>query len=449
MFNSLTQKITAVFDTLTRRGTLSTDDVDAALREIRIALLEADVALPVLKDFITKVKATAVGTDVIKSIRPGQMVVKIVHEALIELLGGEEEVDPLPLNVQPPAVVLLCGLQGSGKTTSAAKLAKYLMMRRGKKVLLASLDVYRPAAQEQLRQLGTTIAVDSLPIVEGEKPLAITQRALAQARLGGYDVLVLDSAGRLHIDEELMQEIKAVHADATPVQTLLVADAMTGQDAVNVAKAFADALPISGIILTRMDAEARGGAALSMRAVTGAPIRFLGVGERPDALEEFHARRVADRILGMGDVVSLVEKAAATIDAAEAEKLTAKLQKGQFDFEDLLGQLRQMRRMGGLSSLMGMLPAAAKGVDTKEAEKKLRQQEAIILSMTPTERRKPALLNASRKRRIAAGAGADVPAVNRLLKQQEQMAQMMKKLGGMDKKKLMRAGLKGDLQGLF
>ncbi|MFN5588777.1 MAG: signal recognition particle protein, partial [Holosporales bacterium] len=273
MFNSLTQKITAVFDTLTRRGTLSTDDVDAALREIRIALLEADVALPVLKDFITKVKATAVGTDVIKSIRPGQMVVKIVHEALIELLGGEEEVDPLPLNVQPPAVVLLCGLQGSGKTTSAAKLAKYLMMRRGKKVLLASLDVYRPAAQEQLRQLAEKIAADSLPIIDGEKPLAITQRALAQARLGGYDVLVLDSAGRLHIDEELMQEIKAVHADATPVQTLLVADAMTGQDAVNVAKAFADALPISGIILTRMDAEARGGAALSMRAVTGAPIR--------------------------------------------------------------------------------------------------------------------------------------------------------------------------------
>jgi signal recognition particle subunit SRP54 len=443
MFTSLSQKLTGVFDGLRRRGTLSDADVDTALREIRIALLEADVALPVLKEFIAKVREKASGAAIVKSIQPGQMVVKIVSDALVELLGAEAV--PLNLAAQPPAVILMAGLQGSGKTTTSGKLAKYLTERQRKKVLLASLDIYRPAAQEQLRQVAAQIKVECLPIIAGEKPEAITRRALDTARLQAFDVLILDTAGRLHIDESLMAEIKAVHALSNPVETLLVADAMTGQDAVNVAKAFRDALPITGIVLTRMDSDARGGAALSMRQVTGAPIKFLGVSERPDGLEEFHPQRVADRILGMGDIVSLVEKAAANIDQAEAEKMAAKMQKGQFDLDDLLSQLRQMKKMGGISSMLSFLPgmSAMKDKIPGDAELQFKRQEAIILSMTPGERRNPKLLQASRKRRVAAGAGVDVPAVNRLLKQYEQMADMMKKFGKMSKKDLMRGGMKG------
>jgi len=443
MFTSLSQKLTGVFDGLRRRGTLSDADVDTALREIRIALLEADVALPVLKEFIAKVREKASGAAIVKSIQPGQMVVKIVSDALVELLGAEAV--PLNLAAQPPAVILMAGLQGSGKTTTSGKLAKYLTERQRKKVLLASLDIYRPAAQEQLRQVAAQIKVECLPIIAGEKPEAITRRALDTARLQAFDVLILDTAGRLHIDESLMAEIKAVHALSNPVETLLVADAMTGQDAVNVAKAFRDALPITGIVLTRMDSDARGGAALSMRQVTGAPIKFLGVSERPDGLEEFHPQRVADRILGMGDIVSLVEQAAANIDQAEAEKMAAKMQKGQFDLDDLLSQLRQMKKMGGISSMLSFLPgmSAMKDKIPGDAELQFKRQEAIILSMTPGERRNPKLLQASRKRRVAAGAGVDVPAVNRLLKQYEQMADMMKKFGKMSKKDLMRGGMKG------
>lgn len=443
MFTSLSQKLTTVFDGLRRRGTLSDADVDTALREIRIALLEADVALPVLKEFIAKVREKASGAAIVKSIQPGQMVVKIVSDALVELLGAEAV--PLNLATQPPAVILMAGLQGSGKTTTSGKLAKYMTERQRKKVLLASLDIYRPAAQEQLRQVAAQIKIECLPIIAGEKPEAITRRALDTARLQAFDVLILDTAGRLHVDDALMSEIKAVHALSNPVETLLVADAMTGQDAVNVAKAFRDALPITGIVLTRMDSDARGGAALSMRQVTGAPIKFLGVSERPDGLEEFHPQRVADRILGMGDIVSLVEKAAANIDQAEAEKMAAKMQKGQFDLDDLLSQLRQMKKMGGISSMLSFLPgmSAMKDKIPDDAELQFKRQEAIILSMTPGERRNPKLLQASRKRRVAAGAGVDVQAVNRLLKQYEQMADMMKKFGKMSKKDLMRGGMKG------
>jgi signal recognition particle subunit SRP54 len=428
MFESLGNKLGAIFDRLTRRGALAEGDVNEALREVRVALLEADVALPVVKDFVERVKTRAVGAEVLKSVTPGQQVVKIVHDALVDTLGAEPQ--PLNLAAQPPAAILMVGLQGSGKTTSAAKIGLHLSKREGKKVLLASLDVRRPAAQEQLRVLGVQAGIATLPIVPGEPPVAIAKRALNAGRLEAYDVVILDTAGRLHIDDALMAEIKAVKAAATPVETLLVADAMTGQDAVTMAKAFHEAVDVTGIVLTRVDGDARGGAALSMRAVTGRPIKLMGVGEKLDALEPFHGDRIARRILGMGDVVSLVEKAAETIERDQAEKLAAKLAKGRFDLDDLLGQIRQLKKMGGLSGLMGLLPGIGKikkqMAEANLDESVLKRQEAIILSMTPRERRNPDLIQASRKRRIAAGSGTEVQDVNRLLKQFMDMQRMMK-----------------------
>lgn len=438
MFSSLSDRLNTVFTRLRGRGALSESDVAAALREIRLALLEADVALPVVKDFTNAVRERAVGQEVVKSITPGQMVVKIVHDHLIETLGAEAV--PLNLNTQPPAVILMSGLQGSGKTTTTGKLALRLT-RQKKRVLMASLDVYRPAAQEQLATLGRQTQIETLPIVPGQKPLEITERALQVARLQAFDVLLLDTAGRLHVDDSLMGELVAVHNLAKPVETLLVADAMTGQDAVQVAEAFKAAVPLTGIVLTRVDSDARGGAALSMRAVTGCPIKLLGTGEKLDGLEDFHPSRIADRILGMGDVVSLVERAAEAMDKAETDKLAAKMQKGQFDLEDMATQFRQMKKMGGVASLLGMLPGVGKlagAINSNEAEHALKRQEAIILSMTTQERRNPKVLNASRRRRIAQGAGVQVHDVNKLLKQYEQMATIMKKMGRMDKKQMMR-----------
>jgi signal recognition particle subunit SRP54 len=428
LFEGLGGKLSAIFDRLTKRGALSESDVGEALREVRVAFLEADVALPVVKDFIEKVRIRAVGHEVLKSITPGQQVVKIVHDALVETLGAEAE--PINLRAEPPAVIMMVGLQGSGKTTSSAKLGIWLGKREGKKTLLASLDVRRPAAQEQLRVLGAQGGIATLPIVPGEPPVAIAKRAITAGRLEGYDAVILDTAGRQHIDDALMAEIKQVKAATNPVEVLLVADAMTGQDAVTMAKAFHEAVDITGVVLTRVDGDARGGAALSMRAVTGRPIKLMGVGEKLDALEPFHGDRIARRILGMGDVVSLVEKAAETIEREEAEKLAAKIQKGRFDLEDLLGQLRQLKKMGGMSGLLGLLPGVAKvkkqlaGAQIDESV--LKRQEAIILSMTRKERANPDLIQASRKRRIAAGSGTEVSEVNRLLKQFMEMQRVMK-----------------------
>ena len=447
MFESLSGRLTDVFDRLKRRGALAEGDVEAALREIRMALLEADVALPVVKSFVDAVKVKAVGQEVLRSVTPAQMVVKIVHDHLVETLGGGApgggEVE-LALDT-PPAVVMMVGLQGSGKTTTTAKLARLLKERRRKKVLMASLDVQRPAAQEQLAVLGRQAGVASLPFVAGERPVAIAARALKTGRLEGYDVVMLDTAGRLHIDEALMAEAAAVRDATRPAETLLVADSLTGQDAVNLAKSFAERVGITGIILTRVDGDARGGAALSMRAVTGQPIKFVGVGEKLDALEAFHPERIAGRILDMGDVVGLVEKAAETVDREEAEKLALKMQKGSFDLDDLAGQLKQLRKMGGMSSLMGMLPGIGKikkQIDEARLDERvLKRQEAIISSMTRRERKNPKLLNGSRRRRIATGSGTTVPEVNRLLKQYQDMADMMKKVAKLGKKGLMRGGL--------
>jgi signal recognition particle subunit SRP54 len=428
LFEGLGGKLSAIFDRLTKRGALNESDVGEALREVRVALLEADVALPVVKDFIEKVRVRAVGYEVLKSITPGQQVVKIVHDALVETLGAEAE--PINLRADPPAIIMMVGLQGSGKTTSSAKLGVWLAKREGKKTLLASLDVRRPAAQEQLRVLGVQAGIATLPIVPGEPPVAIAKRALNTGRLEGYDAVILDTAGRQHIDDALMAEIKEVKAATKPVEILLVADAMTGQDAVTMAKAFHEAVDITGVVLTRVDGDARGGAALSMRAVTGRPIKLMGVGEKLDALEPFHGDRIARRILGMGDVVSLVEKAAETIERDEAEKLAAKIQKGRFDLEDLLSQLRQLKKMGGMSGLLGLLPGIAKmkkqlaGAQIDESV--LTRQEAIILSMTKKERVNPDVIQASRKRRIATGSGTEVSEVNRLLKQFMEMQRVMK-----------------------
>ncbi|MEX2296304.1 MAG: signal recognition particle protein, partial [Dongiaceae bacterium] len=413
---------------MTRRGALAESDVDAALREVRIALLEADVALPVARDFIAKVREAAVGEAVLKSVTPGQMVVKIVHDNLIEALGGTGEA--LNLNAPAPVVVLMVGLQGSGKTTSTAKLGLRLTSRDNKRVLMASLDTRRPAAQHQLAVLGEQTHVDTLNIVAGEPPLSIARRALTTAKLGGFDILLLDSAGRLHIDDDLMAEIAAI-ADATkPTETLLVADAMTGQDAVTVAQSFKEKVGVTGILLTRVDGDARGGAALSMRAVTGAAIKFIGTGEKVDALEPFHPERIAGRILGMGDVVGLVERAAETIERDEAEKLARKMQKGEFDLDDLARQLDQLEKMGGLGGIAGMLPGV-KNIQKQMATHKvddgaIRRQRAILSSMTRGERRKPDLIKASRKRRIASGSGTTVAEVNKLLKQHQEMARLMK-----------------------
>ena len=450
MFDSLQERLSGVFAQLTRRGALSEADVTAALREVRVALLEADVALPVVKDFIDGVREKAVGQEVLRSVTPGQMVVKIVHDHLVETLGTESV--GLDLRATAPIGIMLVGLQGSGKTTSCAKIAKRLQEREKKKVLMASLDVRRPAAQEQLKVLGQQALVATLPIVPGEPPVAIARRAMQAGALEGYDVVLLDTAGRLAIDEELMAEVAAVRDAARPHESLLVADAMTGQDAVNVATAFKDRVGLTGIVLTRVDGDARGGAALSMRAVTGCPIKLIGVGEKLDALEGFHPDRVASRILGMGDVVSLVEKAAESFEAEEAEKLAKKLQKGNFDLDDFAGQLKQMQKMGGLSSMMNLLPGmnSAQMQQIKKArldDGMVKRQLAMLSSMTPKERKKPELIKASRKQRIAAGSGTSVQEVNKLLKQHKDATRVMKRVQKMGKKGMMRGGLGGLMGG--
>jgi signal recognition particle subunit SRP54 len=431
MFDSLSERLGGILDRLTRRGALTEADVDAALREVRRALLEADVALDVVRAFTDKVKSQAVGIEVIKSVTPGQMVVKIVHDQLIQTLGSQGE--PIDLNAAAPVPIMMVGLQGSGKTTTSAKLGLLLQTKEKKRVLMASLDTTRPAAMEQLRVLGEQAGIATLPIMAGQGPLDIAKRAIASAKVGGYDAVILDTAGRQHIDEQLMAEVASVKALVNPHETLLVADALTGQDAVNIAKSFNDRVAVTGIILTRVDGDGRGGAALSMRSVTGAPIKFLGAGEKLDALEPFHPARVASRILDMGDVVSLVEKASETLDKEEAEKLAAKMKKGQFDMNDLKSQLNQMKKLGGLKGVMGMLPGVGKIKGQLEAagldDKILTRQEAIIQSMTKQERVDPDVINGSRRKRIAAGAGVDVSEVNKLLKMHRQMADMMKKMG--------------------
>jgi signal recognition particle subunit SRP54 len=443
MFETLTQKLGAVFDKLKRRGALTEGDVDAALREVRVALLEADVALPVVKDFILAVRMKAVGQDVIRSVTPGQMVVKIVHDHLVETLG--DTASEINLRANPPVPILMVGLQGSGKTTTTAKLAIRLTSRDKKKVLMASLDTRRPAAQEQLKVLGEQATVATLPIVPGQDPVAIARRALDVGAREGYDVVLLDTAGRLSIDEELMQEAASVRDAVHPAETLLVVDAMTGQDAVNTARAFNEKIGVSGIVLTRVDGDARGGAALSMRAVTGRPIKLIGLGEKLDALDVFHPDRIAGRILGMGDVVSLVEKAAETVERDDAEALARKVQKGEFDFDDMAQQLKQLRKMGGLSGVMGLLPGVGKikqqMADAKIDDKMVRRQEAIISSMTRAERKNVKLLNGSRRRRIAAGSGTSVEEVNRLVKQFMEMGRMVKQVSRLGQKGIQRAGL--------
>ncbi len=436
MFDNLSDRLNSIFDGLKRRGALKESDVTAALREVRVALLEADVALPVVKSFIDKVKVKAVGQEVLKSVTPGQQVIKIVNDELVAMLGSEASA----INTAgvPPVAILMVGLQGSGKTTTTAKIAKRLTEKEKKKVLMASLDVRRPAAQEQLKVLGEQIDVKTLPIIAGQMPVDIARRAMDAAKLQGFDVVMLDTAGRLHVDQSLMAEVIAVRDNTMPLETLLVADSLTGQDAVNVAKEFDAQVGITGVALTRMDGDGRGGAALSMRAVTGKPIKLAGTGEKMDALEDFHPERVASRILGMGDVVSLVEKAAETIEQEEAEKMAKKMAKGEFDLDDLRSQLQQMSKMGGMKGVLGMLPGVGKlkqAMNQSNMDDKIfKRQEAIITSMTAKERKQPKMINASRKKRIAAGSGTSVPEVNKLLKMHMQMAKMMKKMSQMGKK---------------
>ncbi len=445
MFDSLSEKLGGVFSKLRGKGSLSENDVMAVSREIRVALLEADVALPVVKDFISTIKDKAVGEDIVKGVNPGQQVIKIVHDALVEMLGSEAQELQF---ASAPCAYLMVGLQGSGKTTSTAKISKLLTEKHKKKVLMASLDVYRPAAQEQLKQLGEQTQIDTLDIVEGQQPVDIAKRAMDEARKGGYDVVMLDTAGRLSIDEEMMAEAAAIQKIANPVETLLVADAMTGQDAVQTAKAFNETVGLTGIMLTRVDGDARGGAAMSMKAVTGKPIKLLGIGEKWTEIEAFHPDRIAGRILGMGDIVSLVEKAAETVDQAEAERMAKKFKKGQFDFNDLLSQMQQMKKMGGMGAMMKMLPGLGSmagqleeaGVDDSMVKK----QEAIIFSMTKAEREKPELLNASRKKRIAAGSGTSVQEINKIVKQLKQMQTMMKRM-----KKMGMGGMMKQMKGLM
>jgi signal recognition particle subunit SRP54 len=432
MFEGLSDKLSNILNSLTRRGALTEEDVNAALREVRRALLEADVALEVVRSFTDKVRARAIGAEVVKSVSPGQQVVKIVHDQLVEMLGADAEV--IDLNAPPPVGILMVGLQGSGKTTTTAKIAKRLTDREKRRVLMASLDTRRPAAMEQLAVLGKQVGVDTLPIVAGQSAVQIARRAMEAARLGGYDVVMLDTAGRVTVDEALMVEAAEVRAATNPHEVLLVADALTGQDAVNTARAFDQRLGVTGIVLTRMDGDARGGAALSMRAVTGKPIKLIGTGEKVDALEEFHPSRVANRILGMGDIVSLVEKAAENFDQAQAQRMAEKMRKGKFDLEDLRDQLAQMEKIGGLNGMLGMLPGVAKMKSQLENanldDRIIKRQRAIIDSMTPAERRNPDILKASRKKRIAAGAGAKVEEINKLLKMHRQMADVMKMMGG-------------------
>jgi len=438
MFESLSDRLGGVFERLRGRGALAEADVRTAMREVRVALLEADVALPVAREFVDKVTEQAVGQQVLRSVTPGQQVVKIVHDALVDMLGADTA--ELHIDVTPPAVIMLVGLQGSGKTTTTAKLAK-LLKKQGKKVMMASLDVNRPAAQEQLAVLGTQTEVATLPIVTGQQPVEIARRALQSAKLQGFDVVMLDTAGRLHVDQALMDEMKAVADISKPQEILLVVDSLTGQDAVNVASNFSSQVPLTGVILTRMDGDARGGAALSMRAVTGQPIKFAGMGEKLDQIEPFHPKRVAGRILGMGDVVSLVERAAASIEQEDAERMANRLAKGQFDMNDLRAQLNQMRKMGGIGALAGMIPGMKKAqaaVDQVGGDKVLIRMDAIIGSMTPKERAKPELLNAKRKIRIAKGSGLTVQDVNKLIKMHQEMQTAMKRLKKM-------GGLKGML----
>jgi signal recognition particle subunit SRP54 len=450
MFDTLSDRLGGVLSRLTRRGALTESDVQAAMREVRVALLEADVALPVVKDFIEKVSAQAVGEKVIKSVTPGQMVVKIVHDELVQMLGGEAAQGGIDFGTQPPVPVLMVGLQGSGKTTTTAKVANRLQSKDRKRVLMVSLDTYRPAAQEQLAILGRQVDVMSLPIVEGQKPLDIAKRGLSEAKLGGFDVVMFDTAGRTTVDDEMMAEVKSLRDLIKPHETLLVTDAMIGQDSVNTAKAFHETLGLTGIVLTRVDSDARGGAALSMRAVTGQPIKYIGLGEKVDALDVFSPQRVAGRILGMGDIVNLVERAAETIKQEDAEKLAARMMDGKFDLEDMLSQIRQVQKMGDLKGIMGMIPGLGAAMKQAAAAKiddnMVKRQEAIILSMTPKERRNPDIIKASRKQRIATGAGMTVADVNKLLKQHQDMSTMMKrlkKMGGLGALGAMMGGLGG------
>ena len=432
MFDTLSEKLGGILDRLTRRGALSAADVDAALREVRRALLEADVALDVARAFIERVHARAVGVEVIKSVTPGQMVVKIVHDELVAMLGADAQT--IDLNAPAPVAIMMVGLQGSGKTTTTAKVAKRLTDLAKRKTLMASLDTRRPAAMEQLAVLGRQVDVETLPVVAGQSPVQIAQRALQAARLGGYDVVLLDTAGRTTLDEAMMNEAAEVRRAASPHEVLLVADSLTGQDAVNLARSFNERVGLTGIVLTRVDGDGRGGAALSMRAVTGKPIKLIGTGEKMDALESFDPARIAGRILGMGDIVSLVEKAAANIDAEKARAAAEKMRKGAFDLSDLREQLMQMKAMGGMSGLMGMMPGIAKMKNQLAAanldDSMLKRQVAIIDSMTPQERRNPDILKASRKKRIAAGSGTSPEQINRLLKMHRGMADMMKAMGG-------------------
>ncbi|MEQ1900054.1 MAG: signal recognition particle protein [Devosia sp.] len=442
MFESLSDRLGKIFEGLRGRGALNAADVDAALREVRRALLEADVSLEVVKAFIEQVRERAIGAEVTRSVTPGQQVVKIVHDELLHILG--QTLVPLDFNAVAPVVFMMVGLQGSGKTTTTAKIAKRLSEKQNKKVLLASLDTRRPAAMEQLRVLGEQISVATLPIITTESPVQIAKRALSEGRLGGYDVLILDTAGRTHVDEELMAETAAIKAATNPHEILLVADALTGQDAVNLARSFDARVDITGIVLTRVDGDGRGGAALSMRAATGKPIKLIATGEKLDALEDFHPSRIADRILGMGDIVGLVEKAAENVNAEDAAKIARKLKKGTFDLEDLRGQLLQMKKMGGMGALMGMMPGMGQMkkamANTNLDDKVFDRQIAVINSMTKKERANPDLLNAKRRIRIANGSGTRVEDVNKLMKQHRQMADMMKKVS--------KGGL-GSLAGMF
>ncbi len=444
MFDALSGKFTDVLDRLRGRGALSEADIGDALREVRLAMLEADVALPVVKDFVAAVRERAVGAEVLNSVSPGAQVAKIVNDALVDALGGAGAV-PLNLAAAAPVPILMVGLQGSGKTTTSGKIALRLATRERKRVLLASLDVQRPAAQLQLAQLAERAGVSSLPIVAMQTPVQIARRAMDVGRREGFDVVILDTAGRLSIDAALMDEVRLIREATSPAETLLVVDAMTGQDAVNTARAFNDAVGVTGIVLTRMDGDSRGGAALSMRQVTGAPIKLTGSGEKIDALEEFHPERVAGRILGMGDIVGLVEKASDTIDQVDAEKLARRMAKGQFDLDDYANQLRQITKMGSLSGILGMLPGAAKIKDQLEGANLdttiLKRQAAIISSMTMKERRAPDIIKASRKKRIAAGSGSSVQEVNKLLKQFDDMSTMMKRMNKLGQKGLMRHGM--------
>ncbi len=447
MFENLSDRLSGVFDKLTKQGALSDADVSTALREVRVALLEADVSLPVARDFIKAIQDKAAGQNVTKSVTPGQQVVKIVHDELVHFLSGEDaNAGELKID-NPPAPILMVGLQGGGKTTTTAKLAKRLTEKNKKRVLMASLDTNRPAAMEQLAILGTQIGVDTLPIIKGQTAVDIAKRAKQQATLGGYDVFMLDTAGRLHIDKVLMDEVQAVRDIANPRETLLVVDGLTGQDAVNVASEFDEKVGVSGVVLTRMDGDGRGGAALSMKAVTGKPIKFVGLGEKMDALEEFHPERIAGRILGMGDIVSLVEKAQETIEAEQAERMMKRFVKGQFNMNDLKSQLEQMMKMGGMEGVMGMMPGMKKmAKQVEEAgfdDKILKRQIALIQSMTKRERANPKILQASRKKRIAAGSGLEVSDLNKLLKMHRQMADMMKKMGKMGKGGMMKKALGG------